>query len=79
MITAKVTCNLKQEYGTGDGRYATVGFSPDYADGANASWAKATPHLDLRMTVHGPVADSFEAGKKYTLQFVEEGEPDDAA
>lgn len=69
MITAKITCNLKQEYGEGENRYATVGFQPDYADGANKEWAFATPHLDLRMTLRGDVVDRFEPGQKYTLTF----------
>jgi len=72
VITAKVFCNLKQEYGEGESRYATVGFGADYADGRNKEWTQATPYLDLRMTVKGEVADRFEQGKAFTLQFVEE-------
>lgn len=73
MITAKVQCNIKQSYGEGENRQTTLGFCPDYADGRNKEWANATPYLDLRMTVSGDVADRFEPGKRYTLQFVEEG------
>jgi hypothetical protein len=72
MVTAKITCNSKSEYGEGENRMATVGFMPDYQDGRNQEWAAATPHLELRMTLRGPVADRFEQGKSYTLTFTEE-------
>lgn len=72
MITAKVQCNIKQEFGEGDERQVTVGFMADYNDGRNAEWARYTPHLDLRMTLRGDVADRFEPGKSYTLTFAEE-------
>lgn len=72
MITAKIQCNLKQEYTVGEQRYATLGFMPDYADGRNKEWAVNTPSLDIRMTVKGDIADRFELGKKYTLTFSEE-------
>lgn len=71
-ITAKVRCNLKQEMGADDSRCATVGFMPDYADGRNQQWALATPHLELRMTLRGDVADCIEPGKCYTLTFTED-------
>ena len=64
-ITAKLHCNLKLTYG--ESGYSTIGFCPDYAQGRNAQWGKATPHLDLRMTVYGDVADEFETGKAYTM------------
>lgn len=73
MITAKVSCNLKQTWGEGDNALATIGFCPDYGQGPNAEWANATPHLDLRMTVKGAVADQFEPGKAYTVIFEPEG------
>ena len=70
MITAKVQCNLKQEYVDGAGtKQATVGFCADYADGRNKEWSQYTPYLDLRMTLKGDVADQFEPGKAYTLTF----------
>lgn len=72
MITAKVQCNLKQSYTVGEQSYSTIGFCPDYTDGRNKEWANATPSLDLRMTVKGDVANQFEPGKKYTLQFIDE-------
>lgn len=74
MITAKIQCSSKNESGEDDNRMAVVSFQPDYADGRNAEWALATPHLSLSMTLRGEVADRFEQGKRYILQFVEEGE-----
>jgi hypothetical protein len=68
-----MTCNLKQEYGEGDKRYATIGFCADYADGLNKEWAQATPYLDLRMTVRGDVADRFVQGGHYTMTFAQDG------
>lgn len=72
MVTAKVVCSTKNESGEGDSRHAVVTFQPNYADGRNAEWALATPHLSLSMTLKGAVADRFEQGKAYTLQFVED-------
>lgn len=73
-ITAKVRCNLKQEYGSSAGEYATLGFMPDYGpDSGNDVWANATPHLDLRMTVKGDVGRHFAPGEAYTLTFTQEG------
>ena len=72
MITAKVKCAQKVETGEGDDRQATLTFQADYADDRNKEWAKYTPSLQLGMTVIGSVADRFEAGKAYTLQFVED-------
>ena len=71
MITAKVTCQTKTETGEGDTRQALVTFVPDYADGRNKEWSLYTPALSLSMTLKGDVADRFEQGKAYTLQFVE--------
>ncbi|MGH3834201.1 MAG: hypothetical protein ACRDSF_00635 [Pseudonocardiaceae bacterium] len=74
-VTAKVRCNLKQEFTTFDDKHgATIGFMPDYADDRNKKWAAATPHLDLRITVVGDVAQSFELGKAYILTFGARGE-----
>lgn len=69
MITAKVTCQTKAP--AGEGQFE-VTFVPDYADGRNKDWALYTPSLSLSMTVRGEVADRFEPGRAYTLQFVEE-------
>lgn len=70
MITAKVTCQSKVSTGEGDNVATALIFHPNYADGANAEWAVWTPSLSLCMTVNGSVADKFEVGRKFTLQFV---------
>ncbi|MDX3661309.1 hypothetical protein PV646_28725 [Streptomyces sp. ID05-26A] len=69
MVTAKVRCSSKVTSGEGDDRHVLVQFAPDYQDGRNKEWAAATPHLALQMTLKGAVADQFEQGKAYTLQF----------
>jgi hypothetical protein len=71
MVTAKVTCHMKNATGDGDKRQVAVSFLPDYADGRNKEWSLYTPALSLSMTLRGDVADRFEVGKAYTLQFVE--------
>jgi len=76
MITAKVSCVSKTETGEGDERYANVTLGADYNDGRNAEWAKWTPSMSVTMTLNGRAAALFEAGKKYTLQFVEESAED---
>ncbi len=47
-------------WGSGDGGYdvAQVAFYADYADGANAEWAAATPSAVLSMTVRKEIADA---------------------
>lgn len=72
MVTAKIFCANKVATGEGDDRQVTVTFGADYADGRNKEWSLHTPTLSLTMTLKGAVADRFEAGKAYTLQFVEE-------
>lgn len=74
MVTAKIKCTSKgSESGEGEDRTVLVSFGPDYADGANAEWARWTPGLSLSMGLRGAVADRFEVGKAYTLTF-ESGE-----
>lgn len=73
MITAKVKCSSKGEP-TGDGQVA-LSFLADYGDGRNKEWSLYTPSLSLSMTVKGDVANLFEQGKAYTLQFVEDATP----
>lgn len=72
MVTAKIVCQTKQESGEGDDRTVNVSFLPDYADDRNKEWARWTPGLSLTMGLKGAVADRFEVGKAYTLQFVAE-------
>lgn len=65
-VTAKVECT---GHAVGYADSVSLAFSPDYADGRNADWAEATPHLSLSMTVKASVAKHFERGGKYTLTF----------
>jgi hypothetical protein len=74
MITAKVVCSGWTASGEGEQRQVAVTFLPDYADGRNKEWSLYTPALSLSMTLKGAVADLFEPGKAYTLQFVEEAD-----
>jgi hypothetical protein len=39
-----------------------LAFAPDYAEGANAEWAKYTPSLSLSMVVVAEIADLFTLG-----------------
>lgn len=64
-ITAKVVCATKEESASA----TRLSFYPDYADGANSSWAASTPTLALTMTVRGDVADQFAPGQPFTLTF----------
>ena len=66
MITAKVKCVRKEAFGSG----TTLEFQPDYVDGRNKEWAEATPALSLTMTVQSAVAEHYEVGQAWTLQFV---------
>lgn len=73
-LSAKVVVTAKQpdSYGL---MTSGVTFGPDYADGANASWAARTPTLDLTMSVVDDVAQHIEQGARYTLLLT----PDDPA
>jgi hypothetical protein len=71
MVTAKILCQSKNESGEGDDRTVNVAFVPDYADERNKEWARWTPGLSLSMGLRGAVADKFEVGKAYTLEFTE--------
>lgn len=72
IVTAKVVCAANDVSGEGESRNGVVRFAPDYADGRNKEWAIYTPHLVLQMALNGAVADHFKAGKRYTLQIVED-------
>ena len=65
-ITAKVTVSAKEDVSDEQTRLV---FQPDYADGANAEWAKYTPALALDMVVKGDVSAQFEQGDHFTLTF----------
>lgn len=73
MVTAKVSVQNKSERGEGDDREVIVNFIPDYNDGRNKEWARFTPAMNFQMTMKGAVADQFNVGDAYTLQFVKEG------
>ena len=78
-VTARVICDAMSVQTDNDGNVveARVHFQPDYADGRNEDWAKATPNLGLDMTLNGAVANNFEKGGRYTLSFdVTREEPD---
>lgn len=64
-VTAKVVCTGHSIAGDA----VALAFSPDYADGRNAEWAVATPHLSLSMTVKADVGEHFQLGSAYTLTF----------
>lgn len=72
MITAKVKVWSKTDSGEGDQRQTVVTFGADYEDGRNKEWSLYTPALSLSMTLKGAVADKFEVGQAYTLQFAKE-------
>lgn len=66
-VTAKVYCNTKTLWSSGG---CQVGFTVNYADGRNKSWAASTPTLDLKMGVKD--AELFKLGQAYTLTFEED-------
>lgn len=47
-----------------DWTQAEVEMTPDYAQGANADWAAATPSGVFRLTVTRAVAELFPPGRK---------------
>lgn len=72
MITAKIKVTSKSPSGEGDDRQVAVSFIADYADGRNKEWSRYTPSLSVSMTLKGAVADQFEVGDTFTLQFVKD-------
>lgn len=77
MITAKVVCHTKDVYRDSDGKvqHSNVYFTADYEGGRNAEWAEATPYLSLHMKLNAKATELYEEGKRYTIQFVEEENP----
>ena len=65
-VTAKFKVNRKSEM-----EWATeVEMTPDYAQGRNAEWAKATPAGMIRLTItNPPAAEQFVEGKAFTVTF----------
>ena len=68
-ITAVATLYSKEA--KGDGQTA-LAFQADYNDERNKEWAKYTPGLGVQMTVIDSVADNFEQGSTYLLNFVKQ-------
>lgn len=64
-FTAKVVVESRVEHG----EQVSLQFRPDYAEGRNAEWAKATPGLALGMTVKAEIAEDVAVGDEYTLTF----------
>lgn len=74
-VTAKAkvasrTDAVWNEGGEYEQHVAQLGFMVDYADGRNAEWAAATPHLNVQMTVKREIADEhFPLGRAITITF----------
>jgi hypothetical protein len=66
-VTAKVYL-ISKSVPADDGQVG-LAFGADYADERNKLWAKATPSLNINMTVIGSVADHFAQGQRFTLTF----------
>lgn len=68
-VTAKFKVQRVTEMGWSDDT-AEVELTPDYAQGRNADWAKATPAGVIRMTVSNPGAlEQFQQGRAFTVTF----------
>lgn len=63
-IVALVTCTNKNEYLGG----TELTFAAMYKEGEN-TWAEATPSLTLKMVVKKSVAEKFQVGVRYNLNF----------
>ena len=50
-----------------DWTQAEVEMTPDYAQGANAEWASATPSGVFRLTIVRAVAELFKPGSKVAI------------
>ena len=83
-VTAKFKVSRITPYGPfqikdgrieGDCETAEVELTPDYAQGRNAEWAKATPAGVIRMTINNPSAlEQFPLGSAHTVTFEQETE-----
>lgn len=69
MFNAKLLCTGKTPNGPDQ---VTATFGPDYADGANAEWAKYTPALHLTMTLKDSAADLVDVGDHLTVTFAKD-------
>lgn len=81
LVTAKFKVSRLTPYGPfqikdgkieGDCNMAEVELTPDYAEGRNVDWAKATPSGVIRMTITNPAAlEQFVLGKSITVTYTE--------
>lgn len=81
-VTAKFKVSRLTPYGafeivdgkiSGQCEMAEVELTPDYAEGRNAEWAKATPSGVIRMTITNPEAlAQFKIGDPHTVIFERE-------
>lgn len=69
-VTAKFKVSRVTPMQWGDPDVHEVEFTPDYAEGRNAEWAKFTPSGVIRMTCGNPAAlQQFQQGKAFTVTF----------
>lgn len=69
-VTAKFKLSRITPWGEEEDSNVEYEFTPDYAEGKNAEWAKFTPAGVLRMTVNNPAAKKQfgdEIGKSFTV------------
>jgi len=65
-VTAKFKVNRKSDMGWAH----EIELTPNYADGANAEWAEATPAGMIRLTIKNELAaEQFTEGAAYTVTF----------
>lgn len=68
-VTAKFKVSRITDYQWGDGT-KEIEFTPDYAQGRNSMWAKATPSGVIRMNVTNSAAlEQFTQGQSFTVTF----------
>lgn len=75
-IRAKLCPVQKTEIGTGDDRQVTVRLTA-VGGPENMEWARWTPSATFDISLKGDLADRFEIGKNYYVDFTEA--PDAAA
>jgi hypothetical protein len=66
----KVSRVTEMPWASPDNPCREVELTPDYANGANHQWSKATPSGVCRMTITNPAAfEQFEQGRSFTVTF----------
>ena len=69
-VTAKFKVSRVTPMQWGDPDVIEVEFTPDYASGRNAEWAKFTPAGVIRLTCGNPSAnEQFQQGRAFTVTF----------